>query len=56
MPGKHTEAAFEAAVVADLVAQRGWAEGSPDHFDRQLALIPNDLFACSRATQPESWV
>lgn len=55
MPGKHTEAAFEAAVVADLVEHRSWAEGSPDDFDRQLALVPKDLFAFIEATQPELW-
>ena len=55
IPGKHTEAAFEAAVLADLVAQRGWAEGSPDDFDRQLALVPKDLFAFVEATQPDLW-
>ncbi len=55
MPGKHTEAAFETAIVTDLVEQRGWVEGSPDDFDRQLALVPKDIFAFIEATQPELW-
>ena len=55
MPGKHTEATFETAIVADLVAHRGWTEGSPDDFDRQLALVPKDLFAFIETTQPELW-
>lgn len=51
----HTEAAFEAAVVADLISHRGWVEGSPEDFDRPLALVAKDLFAFVEATQPELW-
>jgi len=55
MPAKHTEATFESAILADLVAQRGWSEGQPEDFDRQLALVPKDLFAFIESTQPELW-
>ena len=55
MPGKHSEAIFETAIVADLVARRGWTDGSPEDFDRQLALVPKDLFAFVEETQPELW-
>jgi len=55
MPGKHTEAMFEEAIVADLVERRGWSAGAPDDLDRQLALVPKDLFAFIEVTQPELW-
>lgn len=51
----HTEEAFEKAIVADLVGERGWIDGSPSDFDRQLALIPKDLFTFIEATQPDLW-
>src|SRR5262249_16633499 len=51
----HTEATFEASIVADLVAHRGWTEGNPNDFDRQIALAPKDLFAFIETTQPELW-
>jgi type I restriction enzyme R subunit len=51
----HTEATFEESIVDDLVAHLGWAEGTPDDFDRQFALVPKDLFAFIETTQPELW-
>jgi len=53
MTAKHTERAFEDAIVHDLVAQSGWTQGDPKAFDAERALTPSDFFAFLEATQPE---
>src|ERR1035438_10514759 len=51
----HTEKAFENAIEAVLLDSGGWKKGDPGDFDAALALIPKDLFAFIRDTQPDLW-
>ena len=50
---KARENVFQQAIVADLVGQ-GWLEGKSEHYDRVLALYPEDLIDYVRDTQPEA--
>ncbi len=49
---KARESIFQRA-IADYLTGHGWVEGSPDHYDRTLALYPDDLIGYIRQTQPE---
>ncbi|MEN9936829.1 MAG: hypothetical protein RLZZ387_3408 [Chloroflexota bacterium] len=48
---KHRERTFEDEVVAHLTAN-GWREGTPDGYDRALALYPEDVLGWLEDTQP----
>ncbi|MEF8749764.1 MAG: DEAD/DEAH box helicase family protein [Candidatus Accumulibacter propinquus] len=52
----HTEKALEDEICADLAAI-GWLYDPTDnsHYDRTLALFPDDLIAWVKETQPQSW-
>ncbi len=50
---KARENVFQQAIVTDLVGQ-GWLEGKSEHYDRVLALYPEDLVGYVRNTQPEA--
>ena len=50
---KASESVFQRAIVADLVRD-GWLEGKSEHYDRELALYPDDLLGYLRETQPEA--
>jgi type I restriction enzyme R subunit len=50
----HHEIKFEEYVTEQLV-QRGWLEGSPERYDKQRALYPEDVLDWVRASQPEIW-
>ncbi|RRQ21968.1 type I restriction endonuclease subunit R [Thiohalobacter thiocyanaticus] len=50
---KAKEHVFQQAIVDDLTAD-GWLEGSPEDYDRELAIYPEDLLAWLHDTQPEA--
>ncbi len=50
---KAKELVFQQAIIQDLVAD-GWLEGKAEHYDRELALYPDDLLDWLRDTQPEA--
>ncbi len=54
MPGKHTELPFEDAIVAHLTAH-GWLLGTSNHYNKELALYPEDVIAWLQETQPLEW-
>lgn len=49
---KARELVFQHAIVNDLTAD-GWLEGKAEHYDRELALYPEDVLAYIKQTQPE---
>jgi type I restriction enzyme R subunit len=51
----HTEKSFEDAIEASLIGSGGWKQGAPADFNAELALIPKDLFAYIKETQPDLW-
>ena len=50
---KARELIFQQAIVNDLTAD-GWLEGKAEHYDRELALYPEDLLSYLKETQPEA--
>ena len=52
----HKEISFENE-ICDHLAQHGWLYEDKDaqHYDRELALYPNDVAAWVQQTQPEAW-
>ncbi len=50
---KAKELVFQQAIVSALTAD-GWLEGKAEHYDRELALYPEDLLAYLHETQPEA--
>ncbi len=54
MSAAHLEAAFEAEIVAHLVAH-GWHQGDRTAYRRNLGLDTGELFTFLGATQPENW-
>jgi type I restriction enzyme R subunit len=55
MTSPHLELAFEDSIEANLVTAGGWKRGDPDDFNAETALVPNDLFAFIRDSQPDLW-
>jgi type I restriction enzyme R subunit len=54
MTDRHTERAFEDAIEHRLLAG-GWRRVAPRSFDRDRALLPDELFAYIAATQRGLW-
>jgi type I restriction enzyme, R subunit len=54
MAAVHLEGTFEAYIAGEL-AQRGWIEGNPKDWNRELALDTAQLFAFLTGTQPKQW-
>ena len=50
---KHGEDAFEAAIVAALLAEGGLIEGDPKTFDIEKALFVDDVLAFIHGTQTD---
>ena len=50
---KARESVFQQAIVDSLKADT-WLEGKAEHYDRELALYPEDLLTYIRDTQPEA--
>ena len=48
------ELIFQNEVVAEMVAG-GWRRGSPENYDRALALYSEDVIGFVKDTQPEQW-
>lgn len=52
--GKANELPFQGDMVDHLVAN-GWLLGKPEHYNRELALYPEDLLGFVQETQDEQW-
>ena len=50
---KAKESVFQQAIVDSLSANT-WLEGKAEHYDRELALYPEDLLAYIHQSQPEA--
>ena len=50
----HHEIKFEEFIV-DQLTDNGWLEGDHAHYDRQLALYPEDVIGWIRDSQPQAW-
>ncbi|MBU49065.1 MAG: restriction endonuclease subunit R [Deltaproteobacteria bacterium] len=55
MTKPHTEKAFEDAVEEHLVEHGGYQRGSSDNYDRERALLSDDVIAFVEETQPDLW-
>ncbi|MFU8857626.1 MAG: type I restriction endonuclease [Deferrisomatales bacterium] len=55
MPGRHTEAAFEAGIEAYLTASGGYVTGDRDAFDAERCIDRAAFLAFVQETQPEEW-
>ncbi len=55
MPVNHKEIAFEAAIEHHLTTSAGYEKGSPDAFDQERGLFPQDVISFIRETQPKEW-
>ena len=53
--GIHTEETFEALIEAHLLEYGGYEAGSPDAYDRDMALLPETILAFIQDTQPKAW-
>ena len=51
----HKEVNFEAELEQALLAEGGYAKGSPDDYDPELALFPKEILAFIQTTQPGPW-
>lgn len=54
-PSKHTELAFEDAIVEHLTSNGGWERGNPKTFDRASGIVREDFLAFVETSQPELW-
>jgi len=50
----HLEGTFEAFIAGELI-HRGWIQGDPDDWNRELALDTPQLFAFLQDSQPKAW-
>lgn len=48
------EVAFQNDMIQQLLA-KGWLLGKPEHYNRELALYPDDLLGFVQETQDEQW-
>jgi len=51
----HKEIAFEAAIDHHLITSAGYENNSPDAFDRERSLFPQDVISFIQETQPKEW-
>lgn len=51
----HTEKAFEEDIESSLLEKGGYIKGSPDDFNRELALDIKTIFTFLQESQPEAW-
>lgn len=54
MEAVHLEGTFEAFIAGELT-QRGWIQGDPNDWNRELALDTAHLFAFLQDSQPKQW-
>ncbi len=54
MAAVHLEGTFEAYIARELT-QRGWIQGDPNDWNRELALDTTQLFVFLRDSQPKQW-
>ena len=52
--GKHKERQFQTEIVQHLTSN-GYIEGEPSHYDRELALYPDDIISYIKSTQPQAY-
>jgi type I restriction enzyme R subunit len=55
MAGIHTEQTFEEAIERELLAKSGYVQGSPDDFDREIAIDKKTLISFLKTSQPKEW-
>jgi len=55
MTQSHTEKAFETAIVTHLVEQGGYIQRDSSDYDREKALIPEDVVGYLKDTQKKAW-
>lgn len=55
MSVNHTEKAFEDAIEDSLLSYGGYLKGDPNNYNRELALIPDELFQFITDTQQKVW-
>ena len=55
MPGQHTEHAFETAIEYHLTTSGGYVKDSPETFDPERGLFPNEVLTFIKETQPKEW-
>jgi len=55
MPGIHTEKTFEDAIEQELLTNGGYVKGSPEDFDRELAIDKKTLISFLKMSQPKEW-
>jgi len=53
MTDKHKEIVFESEIVTYLI-QYGWLEGQDNHYNKKLAIYPEDLVGFIQDTQPKA--
>ena len=51
---KTNERTFQDEIIRQLITN-GWLLGKPDHYNRELALYPEDLLGFVKDTQEEQW-
>ena len=54
MTDKSQEKIFQNDIIKQMLSQ-GWQLGESSHYDRELALYPEDLLTFVKTTQPEHW-
>ena len=54
MPSVANEFTFQEDMIRQLVSN-GWKKGNPDHYNRELALYPEDLLGFVKETQDAQW-
>jgi type I restriction enzyme R subunit len=55
MPDLHTEINFEDELVGHLTKHDDWLEGDPAHYNRELALFPEDVIGWIQDTEPAEY-
>ena len=55
MKKKHTEDRLEDAIEYELIHQGGYHQGSPEDYDMERALFPQQVLSFIQTTQPKPW-
>lgn len=55
MSVQSTETEFERILCLNLEEHSGWAQRQPKDYDKELALVPDDVIGYVQDTQPDTW-
>jgi len=55
MPGIHTEQTFEEAIEQELLTNGSYIKGSPEDFDREIAIDKKTLISFLKTSQLKEW-